>query len=171
MGAIAGPALVVAVSNATACGVLGRVSGAPVSHLRQQIQHVRTLMGKPLGVNIIWEDAVYTTLFDLGWADAPHRDLRHKVVAEWEPAGRPLLGQRPGEGSIIGIVPRGETTIKLVRYSTRSYPLPGFEEDVEYAVLYAGELCGLMQDIKPAAQMVRDLVRQAEEVIEPIPRG
>jgi NAD(P)H-dependent flavin oxidoreductase YrpB (nitropropane dioxygenase family) len=66
------------------------------------------------------EDTVYTTLFDLEWADAPHRVLRNKVVAEWEAAGRPPSGQRPGEGSIIGTVPRGETTVDLVRYSACS---------------------------------------------------
>jgi nitronate monooxygenase len=314
MGALAGPALAAAVSNAGACGVLGRVSGAPASHLRQQIQHVRTLTDKPFGVNIIlatlqegyieacleahvpllvlfWgdpapyvqeahrrgtkvyiqvgsvkeaiaaaeagvdaiiaqgmeagghvksttalstllpaiveavqpvpviaaggiatgrglvaalslgaqavslgtrflcsdealaapeykarlvqgtaEDTVYVTLFDIGWADAPHRVLRNKAVAEWEAAGRPPPGQRPGEGSVIGTVPRGETTIELVRYSARSYPLPGFQGDIEYAVLYAGESCSLIHDIKPAAQIVRALVREAEEVIEQMPR-
>jgi nitronate monooxygenase len=53
MGALAGPELAAAVSNAGACGVLGRVAGAPVEHLRQQIRHLRSLTDKPLGVNII----------------------------------------------------------------------------------------------------------------------
>src|SRR5262249_62240330 len=53
MGALVGPALAAAVSNAGACGVLGRVAGAPVEHLRQQIRHLRSLTDKPFGVNII----------------------------------------------------------------------------------------------------------------------
>ena len=53
MGALAGPELAAAVSNAGACGVLGRVAGAPVEHLRQQIRHLRALTDKPFGVNII----------------------------------------------------------------------------------------------------------------------
>ena len=53
MGALAGPELAAAVSNAGACGVLGRVAGAPVEHLRQQIRHLRSLTDKPFGVNII----------------------------------------------------------------------------------------------------------------------
>jgi NAD(P)H-dependent flavin oxidoreductase YrpB (nitropropane dioxygenase family) len=53
MGALAGPALAAAVSNAGACGVLGRVSWAPTAHPRQQIRQVRTLTDKPFGVNII----------------------------------------------------------------------------------------------------------------------
>ena len=53
MGALAGPTLAAEVSNAGGCGVLGRVSGAPVAHLRQQIRRVRALTDKPFGVNII----------------------------------------------------------------------------------------------------------------------
>ena len=53
MGALAGPTLAAAVSNAGACGVLGRVSGAPAAHLRKQIREVRALTDKPFGVNII----------------------------------------------------------------------------------------------------------------------
>jgi len=53
LGASAGPTLAAAVSNAGACGVLGRVSGPPPSRLRQQIRQVCTLTDKPLGVSII----------------------------------------------------------------------------------------------------------------------
>src|SRR5262245_21558997 len=53
MGALAGPTLAAAVSNAGACGILGRVSGAPAAHLRKQIREVRALTDKPFGVNII----------------------------------------------------------------------------------------------------------------------
>ena len=314
MGALAGPTLAAAVSNAGACGVLGRVSGAPAAHLRQQIRQVRSLTDKPFGVNIIlatlqaewidiclderipllvffWgdpkpyvqeahrrgikvflqvgsveeaqtaaeagvdgiiaqgleagghvksttalssllpavveavqpvpviaaggiadgrglvaalslgaqavslgtrflcseealaeraykervvqstaEDTVYTTLFNGGW-DAPHRVLRNKAVTEWEAAGRPSPGQRPGEGTIVGTAPRGDTSMALVRYAASSYPSLGFSGEIDYTVLYAGESCHLIHDIKPAAQIVRDMVREAEEVIERLPRG
>lgn len=33
-------------------------------------------------------------------------------------------------------------------------------------MLYAGESCGLVNDIKPAAQIVRDVVREAEETLK-----
>jgi hypothetical protein len=32
------------------------------------------------------EDTVYTSLFDIGWPNAPHRVLRNRAVAEWEAA-------------------------------------------------------------------------------------
>ena len=46
----------------------------------------------------------------------------------------------------------------------------GFSENMEYLALYAGEACSLVNDIKPAAQIVQDLVREAEEVIEQMGR-
>ena len=46
-------------------------------------------------------DTVYTTLFDRGWPEAPHRVLRNTAFQEWEAAGCPASGQRPGEGTIV----------------------------------------------------------------------
>jgi NAD(P)H-dependent flavin oxidoreductase YrpB (nitropropane dioxygenase family) len=43
------------------------------------------------------EDTVYCEdLFDVGWPGAPHRLIRGRTVEEWEAAGRPPSGQRPG---------------------------------------------------------------------------
>ncbi len=109
------------------------------------------------------EDTVYCQLFDIGWP-APHRVLRNKAVAEWEAAGRAFPGHRPGEGTIIGTLPRGGKTLDVVRYSAM-VPAPGFVGDLEYAALYCGESCSLVNDIKPAAHIVRDMVREAEQVI------
>ena len=36
---------------------------------------------------------------------------------------------------------------------------------MEYNALYAGESCSFVNDIKPAGQIVQDLVREAEEII------
>lgn len=111
------------------------------------------------------EDTVYSQLFDIGWPDAPHRVLRNKVVAEWEAAGRPPSGQRPGEGSIVGTKRRADgTTVDVPRYAA-AMVTTDFEGDIEYVPLWAGESCSLVHDLKPAAQVVRDIVREAEEVI------
>jgi NAD(P)H-dependent flavin oxidoreductase YrpB (nitropropane dioxygenase family) len=115
------------------------------------------------------EDTVYTVLFDVGWPDAAHRVIRNKAIAEWEAAGYPASGQRPGEGSIVGTMPVAGTTVDVVKYMV--FPsLSGFTGDIDYAVLYAGESCGLVHDIKPAAQIVRDVVREAEEAMEELKR-
>ena len=112
------------------------------------------------------EDTVYCELFDIGWP-APHRVLRNKAVAEWAATGRALPGHRPGEGTIIGTLPRGGKPLDVVRYSAMM-PASGFVGDLEYAALYCGESCALVNDIKPAAQIVRDMVREAEQVIAEI---
>jgi nitronate monooxygenase/enoyl-[acyl-carrier protein] reductase II len=110
------------------------------------------------------EDTVLTGLFDIGWPDAPHRVLRNRTVAEWEDAGRPASGKRPGEGTIIGRVSVGGHPIEVVRYSAIP-PLPGFEGDMEYGCLYAGQSCTLVNDIRPAAEIVHDIIREAEKII------
>lgn len=110
------------------------------------------------------EDTVHITLFDLGWPEAAHRVLRNNAVAEWEAAGRPPSGRRPGEGTIVGRMPVGGTMTDVPRYSVRT-PMIGFEGDLEYTVLYAGESCSLVNDIKPAAAIVRDVIAEAEGVL------
>src|SRR5262245_8944203 len=115
------------------------------------------------------EDTVYTSLFDLGWPDAPHRVLRNKAIAEWEAAGRPASGQRPGEGAIIGTFSFLGTTLEVPKYMTM-LPMTGFSGDMEYIALPAGESCSFVNDIKPAGQIVQDLVHEAEEVLKEMKR-
>jgi nitronate monooxygenase/enoyl-[acyl-carrier protein] reductase II len=110
------------------------------------------------------EGTVYVQLFDVGWPDAPHRVLRNKAVAEWEAAGRPPPGRRPGEGTVVGNMPLAERLVDVVRYAVSS-PKPGFTGDLDYLALYAGESCSLVRDIKPAAQIVGEVMREAEEVL------
>ena len=83
---------------------------------------------------------------------------------EWEAAGRPASGQRPGEGAIVGTVPVAGTTMEVPKYGAM-LPIAGFNGDMESVALYAGESCSLIHDIKPAAQIIQDVVREAEEVM------
>jgi NAD(P)H-dependent flavin oxidoreductase YrpB (nitropropane dioxygenase family) len=110
------------------------------------------------------EDTVHTMLFDIGWPEAAHRVIRNKAVDEWEAAGSPPSGQRPGEGTIVGRMSFEGRMTDIPRYFIGS-PMSGFEGDVEYTVLYAGESCSLVNDIKPAAAIVRDVVAEAEAVL------
>jgi NAD(P)H-dependent flavin oxidoreductase YrpB (nitropropane dioxygenase family) len=110
------------------------------------------------------EDTVHTMLFDIGWPDAAHRVIRNKAIDEWEAAGCPPSGQRPGEGTIVGRMRLGDRMNDVPRYFVGS-PMNGFEGDVDYTVLYAGESCGLVNDTKPAAAIVRDVVAEAESVL------
>lgn len=108
------------------------------------------------------EDTVYTTdLYDVWWPDAPHRTLRNSTYAEWDAAGRPVTGARPGEGTIVGT--RRSYAGDLVewpRYATGMIT-PDFEGELEYAPMWAGESCSVVNEVKPAAEIVRELVRDA----------
>jgi NAD(P)H-dependent flavin oxidoreductase YrpB (nitropropane dioxygenase family) len=111
------------------------------------------------------EDTVLNELYDVWWTGAPHRTLRNKTYKEWEAAGRPPPGKRPGEGTSIG--KRRTLSGKSEdwpRYAIGSAP-PDFDGDIEYAPLWAGESCTVVNDIKPAADIVRDLVHDAETAL------
>ena len=84
-------------------------------------------------------DTVYGELFDVWWPGAPHRVLRTRLVAEWEAAGRPPPGQRPGEGTPIGTLVRSSgERIDWPRYAV-GVAGPDFDGDIEDAPLWAGE--------------------------------
>jgi NAD(P)H-dependent flavin oxidoreductase YrpB (nitropropane dioxygenase family) len=110
------------------------------------------------------EDAVYTRLFDVGWEDAEHRVLRNREYNDWERAGCPAPGHRAGEGTTIGQMEFFGTVVDIPKYSLMP-PVVGYQGDLQQAALYAGESVRLIDDIKPAAEVVRDLVRETEAVL------
>jgi nitronate monooxygenase len=107
-------------------------------------------------------DAIYTTLFDDGWRDAPLRALRNSTVAAWEAAGQPAPGARPGEGEIVGQNELGEP---VVRYSS-SAPVGGATGEIEAMVMYAGQGVGLVDRIQPAAAIVHEVCDEALRVLD-----
>jgi NAD(P)H-dependent flavin oxidoreductase YrpB (nitropropane dioxygenase family) len=98
-------------------------------------------------------DARYTHLFDGGWPNAPHRALRNSTMAQWEAAGFPASGQRPGEGDVIAWFADGRSA---ERYSD-ILALPGMTGDVDALALDAGQSAGLATHIQPAAEIVREI--------------
>src|SRR5712691_2256259 len=79
------------------------------------------------------EDTFYGELFDVWWPDAPHRVLRNnKIFAEWDAAGRPPPGDRPGEGTPIGTSRRPYGDYEWPRYAV-GMVTPDFDGDPEYA--------------------------------------
>lgn len=93
-----------------------------------------------------------TDLFDVGWPNAPHRIIRNRTVAEWEAAGRPPAGHRPGEGEVIAH--RGRT--KVLRYSD-AQPTTSTDGDIESMAMYAGTGVGAVRRIVPSAAIVEAL--------------
>ncbi|HLY49794.1 MAG TPA: nitronate monooxygenase [Solirubrobacteraceae bacterium] len=106
-------------------------------------------------------EAIYTTLFDVGWPNAPHRVLPNSTVAAWEAAGRPESGARPGEGEIIATAADGE---EIPRYGV-SEPIADMSGDLEALALYAGQSAGSIDRIRPAGAIVKELVEEAEAIL------
>jgi NAD(P)H-dependent flavin oxidoreductase YrpB (nitropropane dioxygenase family) len=110
-------------------------------------------------------DTVFSPdLFNVGWDNAPHRALKNKTYEMWDAAGRPPVGKRPGEGDIVGTfhLPWGEQSSE--RYESAML-IPAFDGDPEDVVMWVGLSVDSVNDVKPAGQIVRDLVRETEEAL------
>jgi nitronate monooxygenase len=108
------------------------------------------------------DDTVFLEeLFDVGWRKAPHRVLRNNTVETWEAAGRPPSGARPGEGEVIA---RSGSEGEIVRYQCYT-PGTDAEGDIDALSLWAGQSVGLVSEIKPAGDIVREIVAQAQSTL------
>ena len=107
-------------------------------------------------------DTVYLQdLFDINWPDAPHRVLRNKTVTDWEIAGRPGTGARPGEGEIVA---HSMSLGEIVRY--RSYT-PGIdvEGDIEALSMWAGQSVASVKKIQAAGEIAHEISAEACEIL------
>jgi NAD(P)H-dependent flavin oxidoreductase YrpB (nitropropane dioxygenase family) len=104
---------------------------------------------------------VHSSLFDVGWPNAPHRTLRNSTYDAWQQAGRPETGRRPGEGEPVARKPDGSP---VVRYASQT-PSTGIEGDIEAMSTWSGQGIGLVDRVQPAAEIVRELVEEAEAVL------
>jgi len=108
-------------------------------------------------------DTVRTILFGFGWPNAPHRTLRTNFVQEW--LGNEARGQesRPDE-PVIGKTKIAGQEMPLLRFM--GFP-PNVDAtgDFESMDLLAGQGVGLVNEIKPAGQIVREIIAEAERII------
>jgi NAD(P)H-dependent flavin oxidoreductase YrpB (nitropropane dioxygenase family) len=109
----------------------------------------------------------HTGLFDIGWPDAPHRVLRNSTLADWEAAGRPPRGSRPREGEVIGRSPRAGEVVAYRSFT----PARETEGDIEAMSLWAGQGVGLANAVKPAGEIVREIVAEADSVLSALGGG
>jgi NAD(P)H-dependent flavin oxidoreductase YrpB (nitropropane dioxygenase family) len=107
-------------------------------------------------------DTVYLqNLFDVGWPNAPHRALRNRIVTEWEAAGRPESGNRPGEGDIVAI---SESRGQIPRYSALA-ALGDAKGDIDALVMYAGQGVSLVRKLQPAGEIVGEIYAEARAIL------
>ena len=98
-------------------------------------------------------------VFNAGWPDAPHRVLRNRIVRDWEREGWTARGTTIGRMTMPWGQPR-----EWQRYSP-SMVMPDFDGDIEEVPLWAGTSVDAVTEIKPAAAIVADLVREAETAL------
>ena len=106
-------------------------------------------------------DTFHSSLFDIGWPDAPHRTLRNATIEAWLAAGRPPSGQRPGEGDVLAHRADGSEIVRYQSISVRD-SVTGNVADLS---LWAGQGAALVHDVLPAAEIVRSVTAQAEAVL------
>jgi NAD(P)H-dependent flavin oxidoreductase YrpB (nitropropane dioxygenase family) len=98
-------------------------------------------------------DTALTVCFEGGWPYAVHRVLRNPTLENWEVAGCPPVGRRPGEGETVGSTASGEP---ILRYEDTA-PRQGMTGRVLDMALYAGTSCAAINDIPAAADLVARL--------------
>ncbi len=106
-------------------------------------------------------DTVHSSLFDVGWPDAPHRTLRNSTFDAWEAAGRPPSGERPGEGEAVAFTATGAP---LIRYQSAT-PVMGATGDIDALSLWAGQGVGMVRQSMAAGDIVREIVEEARATL------
>jgi nitronate monooxygenase/enoyl-[acyl-carrier protein] reductase II len=112
-------------------------------------------------------DTSRTSCFDGGWPNAPHRVLRNTTLESWEDAGRPSAPDRPLEGVTVATDGLGR---EVTAYDDLM-PLRGLHGDLERMALYAGQSVGLVHAVHPAGRLVREIVGEAERVLQGLAAG
>lgn len=107
-------------------------------------------------------DTYYSSLFDVGWPEAPHRTLRNQTIDAWLAAGAPPSGRRPGEGEVLATRPDGSEVVRYASVSARD-SLIGRIDDLS---LWCGQGVALVKAILPAGEIVRRTVAEAETELQ-----
>src|SRR6516225_4717051 len=108
-------------------------------------------------------DTVRTTLFGHGWPNAPHRTLRTAFVEQW--LGQEARGQesRPDEPAVGRTVVGGQP-MPVLRFMGLP-PNSDASGVIESMDLLAGQGVGLVGEIKPAGEIVYELIEEARQIV------
>ncbi|TVZ74150.1 nitronate monooxygenase [Rhizobium mongolense USDA 1844] len=106
------------------------------------------------------EDAIYNDVFAIGWPpQSPVRTIENSVTKQYE---NDLLGHGPDDFPLEVIARDGDDAV--YRFSTHS-PLRGMSGEMEPLALYAGQVCGQIKQVRPAGDVVRDMVNDARHAL------
>src|SRR6266852_4035643 len=193
MGSILSPELAAAVSNAGALGQM-TFAGIEVEDARRRLDRLSLLTSKPFGVNllipyldmkILEVAAAKARVIDFFWGD-PDPELVSFVhdagaLASWqvgstveaiaaEAAGCDFIIAQAIEaadafqGEYVAEIEFGGKRQQIARFRGVP-PFKGFHGHIDAMACYAGQSVGDVKSIQPAAEIVADLVSDAERII------
>lgn len=105
-------------------------------------------------------NAIYTQCFNRIWPNAPHRILRNKTLDNWEGAGCPQPGLRPGEEEVLAECSVNDT---IVRYDD-TVPVETTTGKILECCLYAGTGCGKIADVPKVDQLLLDIWSEYQSI-------
>jgi nitronate monooxygenase len=107
------------------------------------------------------EDTVHSDVFAIGWpSQSPVRTIANSVTEQY---AQNLYGHGPDEFSREVIAQDGDEPV--YKYSTWS-PLRDMTGDMEALALYAGQVCGTIDRIRPAGEVVWGMVEDAHRTLD-----
>jgi NAD(P)H-dependent flavin oxidoreductase YrpB (nitropropane dioxygenase family) len=107
-------------------------------------------------------DTVLSSVFDIGWPDAPHRCLTNDTLEAWNAAGEPQPGHRPNEDEVVAYDRSGAP---IPRYSMED-PVDGMTGNVTSMAMYAGQSAGLVHQEAPVAVILDGMVAEAGAILK-----
>lgn len=110
------------------------------------------------------EDTTHTILFGQGWPHSTHRVLTTAFVKEWVKEEQNTQEPRPN-GQVIGETRVAGQTIPVQQFMSLP-PSVDASGDIDSMALYAGQSSGLVNEVKPAGEIVRELVQGASQIIQ-----
>ena len=110
------------------------------------------------------EQTVRTFLFGNGWPGAQHRVLRTHFVERWLPHESETQTLHANEPPIAETVIGGRL-MKISRFAAIP-PHVVTRGDIESMELLAGQSVGLVNDVRPAGDIVRGMMTEASRIIE-----
>ena len=100
-------------------------------------------------------DAIYTEIFHVGWPpNSPHRVLRNPLTE----------GGSPPPGPVGQVRYFGDRTVEVPLFGSAT-PTIHTEGRIELMANYAGQGVGLVRNVLPAAEIVQQMVSEAETII------
>ena len=109
-------------------------------------------------------DTVRTTIFGPEWPHQAMRVIRNRVVNAWSTREQEVV-YPPDPHEFIGHTILAGRPVPLPKFSSLP-PTPDTTGDFEEMALIVGESAGLVKAIKPAGDIVHEMMEEAEQLIE-----